>query len=300
MTRIDLLRKASYSAAEYEATLQKLRGFLDAAEPRLVYFLTNLWGAQGKAITYKELREAILSGEISEEYLAEWQQDYSRFVVTNLLPAWEEAMKAATDELAAKYRGWYYNPASSGVENWVKTRSADFVTSVAQTQHDALRAVVERASKYEGRNVDSLARTVRSMVGLTRQQAEANLNYYENLINNGVKEKKAQDLAMKYAARQHRYRGYNIARTELAYAYNMGMDEGIRQAQADGYMGTTVKIWCTADDERVCQTCGGLEGKVIAMDDDFEFSTRLNLPGIKRIPPAHPGCRCAVMYREVY
>lgn len=300
MTRIDLLRKASYSAAEYEATLQKLRGFLDAAEPRLVYFLTNLWGAQGKAITYKELREAILAGEISEEYLAEWQQDYSRFVVTNLLPAWEEAMKAATDELAAKYRGWYYNPASSGVENWVKTRSADFVTSVAQTQHDALRAVVQRAAKYEGRNVDSLARTVRSMVGLTRQQAEANLNYYENLINNGVKEKKAQDLAMKYAARQHRYRGYNIARTELAYAYNMGMDEGIRQAQADGYMGTTVKIWCTADDERVCQTCGGLEGKVIAMDDDFEFSTRLNLPGIKRIPPAHPGCRCAVMYREVY
>lgn len=300
MTRIDLLRKASYSAAEYEATLMKLRGFLDAAEPRLVYFLTNLWGAQGKAITYKELREAILAGEISEEYLAEWQQDYSRFVVTNLLPAWEEAMKAATDELAARYRGWHYNPASSGVENWVKTRSADFVTSVTQTQHDALRAVVQRAAKYEGRNVDSLARTVRSMVGLTRQQAEANLNYYENLINNGVKEKKAQDLAMKYAARQHRYRGYNIARTELAYAYNKGMDEGIRQAQADGYMGTTVKIWCTADDERVCQTCGGLEGKVIAMDDDFEFSTRLNLPGIKRIPPAHPGCRCAVMYREVY
>lgn len=299
MTRIDLLRKASYSAAEYEATLQKLRGFLDTAEPRLVYFLTNLWGAQGKAITYKELREAILAGEISEEYLAEWQQDYSRFVVTNLLPAWEEAMKAATDELATKYRGWYYNPASSGVENWVKTRSADFVTSVTQTQHEALRAVVQRAAKYEGRNVDSLARTVRSMVGLTRQQAEANLNYYETLINNGVKEKKAQDLAMRYAARQHRYRGYNIARTELAYAYNKGMDEGIRQAQADGYMGTTVKIWCTADDERVCQTCGGLEGKVIAMDDDFEFSTRLNLPGIKRIPPAHPGCRCAVMYREV-
>ena len=299
MTRIDLLRKASYSAAEYEATLQKLRGFLDTAEPRLVYFLTNLWRAQGQAITYKELREAILAGELSMEYLAEWQQDYSKFVVERLNPAWEEAMKAAADELATKYRGWYYNPASSGVENWVKTRSADFVTNVTQTQHDALRAVVQRAAKYEGRNVDSLARTVRSTVGLTRQQAEANLNYYENLINNGVKEKKAQDLSMKYAARQHRYRGYNIARTELAYAYNKGMDEGIRQAQADGYMGTTVKIWCTADDERVCQTCGGLEGKVIAMDDDFEFSTKLNLPGLKRTPPAHPGCRCAVMYREV-
>lgn len=299
MTRIDLLRKASYSADEYNATLLKLRGFLDAAEPRLVYFLTNLWGAQGKAITYKELREAILAGAISMEYLEEWQQDYNRFVLTNLLPAWEEAMKAATDELATRYRGWYYNPASSGVKSWTKAHAAEFVTNVTQTQHDALRAVVERVSQYEGRNVDSLARTVRSMVGLTRQQAEANLNYYENLINNGVKEKRAQDLSMRYAARQHRYRGYNIARTELAYAYNKGMDEGIRQAQEEGYMGTTVKIWCTADDERVCSSCGGLEGKVIAMDDDFDFSTKLNLPGIRRIPPAHPGCRCAVMYREV-
>lgn len=300
MARVDLLRKAaSYSAAEYNATLQKLRGFLDSAEPRLVYFLTNLWGAQGKAITYKELREAILAGAISMEYLEEWQQDYNRFVLTHLLPAWEEAMKAATDDLATRYRGWNYNPASSGVTNWTKAHAAEFVTNVTQTQHDALRAVVERVSQYEGRNVDSLARTVRSMVGLTRQQAEANLNYYENLINNGVKEKRAQDLAMRYAARQHRYRGYNIARTELAYAYNKGMDEGIRQAQEEGYMGTTVKIWCTADDERVCGTCGGLEGKVIAMDDDFDFSTRLNLPGIRRVPPAHPGCRCAVMYREV-
>lgn len=299
MTRIDLLRKASYSADEYNETLKKLRGFLDTAEPRLVYFLTNLWRAQGKAITYKELREAILSGAISKEYLEEWQQDYNKFVVTTLLPAWEEGMKAATDDLEAKYRGWYYNPASSGVKSWTKAHAAEFVTNVTQTQHDALRAVVERAASYEDRNVDSLARTVRSMVGLTRQQAEANLNYYENLINNGVKEKKAQDLAMKYAARQNRYRAYNIARTELAYAYNKGMDDGIRQAQADGYMGNTVKVWCTADDERVCDTCGGLEGKVIAMDDDFDFSTRLNLPGIKRVPPAHPGCRCAVMYREV-
>ncbi len=293
------LIKAEYSAAEYNATLRKLRSFLDSSEPRLVYFLTNLWGAQGKAITYKELREAILAGEISAEYLEEWQQDYNKFVVTHLKPAWEEAMLAATDELAAKYKDWYYNPSKIGVVNWTQTRSAEFVTGVTQTQTEALRAVVERASRLDGRNVDALARTIRSMVGLTKPQAEANLKYYEKLIDNGVNEKKAQDLAARYAARQHRSRGYSIARTELAYAYSKGMDEGIRQAQAEGYMGTTVKIWCTADDERMCDTCGGLEGKVIAMDDDFDFSTKLNLPGIRRIPPAHPGCRCAVMYREI-
>jgi len=298
----DIKKAAEYSAAEYHAALRKLRRFLDSAEPSLVYFLTNLWRAQGKAITYKELREAILAGELSAEYLKDWQQDYNRFVVQHLLPAWDEAMKAATDELAAKYVDWNFNPMADGIKNWTETKSAEFVTNVTQAQHDGLRAVVKRAARLENRNVDSLARTVRSMVGLTRQQAEANFNYYENLLNNGVKEKKAQELAIRYAARQHRYRGYNIARTELAFAYNQGAYEGVKQAQAAGYMKDVVKIWCTAEDERTCEECGALEGKIVNMDDDFDIQTKLSkvrTPTIKKVPPAHPSCRCAVLFKEI-
>lgn len=293
---------ADYSAAEYNETLRKLRRYLDSAEPSLVYFLTNLWNAQGKAITYKELREAILSGEIDPEYLKQWQQDYNKFVVKHLLPAWEEAMQAATDEMAAKYKDWYFDPMADGIRNWTQTRSADFVTNVTQTQIDGLRAVVERAAKLEDRNVDMLARTVRSMVGLTRQQSEANLKYYENLLNNGVKQEKARELAIRYTARQHRYRGYNIARTELAFAYNQGIYEGVKQAQAKGYMGDVVKVWCTADDERTCEVCGALEGKIIALDADFDIQTSLSAfktPTIKKVPPSHPSCRCGVLFKEI-
>lgn len=293
---------ADYSAAEYNAVLRKLRSFLDSSEPNLSYFLVNLWNAQGNAITYKELREAILAGEISSEYFDEWQQDYNRFVVRHLLPAWEEAMQAATDEMAAKYPDWYFTPMSDGIKKWTATHSAEFVTNVTQTQIDGLRAVVERAAKLEDRNVDMLARTVRSMVGLTKQQAEANLNYYEELLRNKVKPEKAKDLAIRYAARQHRYRGYNIARTELAFAYNQGLYEGVKQAQAKGYMGEVVKVWCTADDERMCECCGALEGKAIALDLDFDIQTRLsvaNVPTVKKVPPAHPSCRCGVLYKEI-
>lgn len=288
-----------YSAAEYNAVLRKLRSFLDSAEPGIVHFLVNLWNAQGKAITYKELREAILAGEISTEYLEQWQQDYNKFVVKHLLPAWEEAMQAATDELAAKYPEWYFNPMSDGIRNWTKTQSAEFVTYVTQTQIDGLRTIVERAAKLEDQNVDSLARIVRSMVGLTKPQAEANLKYYETLLENGVKKEKAQDLAIRYAARQHRYRGYNIARTELAFAYNQGYYEGVKQAQAAGYMGECEKTWCIADEERACEYCNSLEGKTIALDEDFDLPTRLTTPTIRKVPPAHPGCRCGVLIKEI-
>ena len=284
------------SAAE-EAVLRQLRSFLDASEPDLVYLLVNTWRTQGKAITYKELREAILAGETSAEYFEQWQKDYARFVVKNMQPAWVEAIAAAAKAVEEKYPEWYFNPMARGVWDWVEDRAAAFVTNISQAQIEGLRAVIQRAALLEENNVDQLARAIRSMVGLTKQQAAANLNYYKTLIDAGTSEKRALDLAARYAARQQRHRAYTVARTELATAYNQGAYEGIKQAQEAGYIGETRKIWCTAEDERVCSTCGALEGRAIAMGDEFDaanrsWSTRLT-------PPAHPGCRCGVIYEEI-
>lgn len=289
------------NARAMHIALRKLRSFLDASEPRLVYFLTNLWHAQGRAITYKELREAILAGVLDAAYLEQWHEDYARFVVRYLQPAWEEAMKAAAVEIAAKHPEWTYKPAAEGVEHWMRTRAADFVTNVSQTQINGLRALITKASTLHDMSVDELSRAIRPMVGLTLQQSEAAMNYFTKLKENGVKPERAKDLTIRYSARMHRYRGYNIARTELAFGYNKGMLEATKQAQEEGYLGKMVKVWCTADDERVCHICGGLEGKTIAMDEDFDFNTKLEAanPGIKQTPPAHPSCRCTVLYREI-
>lgn len=289
------------NARAMHIALRKLRTFLDASEPRLVYFLTNLWHAQGRAITYKELREAILAGVLDAAYLEQWHEDYARFVVRYLQPAWEEAMKAAAAEIAAKHPEWTYKPAAEGVEHWMRTRAADFVTNVSQTQIDGLRALITKASTLHDMSVDELSRAIRPMVGLTMQQSNAAINYFTKLKESGVKPERAKDLTIRYSARMHRYRGYNIARTELAFGYNKGMLEATKQAQEEGYLGKMVKVWCTADDERVCHICGGLEGKTIAMDEDFDFNTKLEAanPGIKQTPPAHPSCRCTVLYQEV-
>ena len=283
------------------AVLQRLRAFLDANEPGLVRILVNTWRSQGNAITYKELREAILAGEISSDLLDDWMQDYNLFVVKYMQPVWEKAIITAARAIEQRCPLWSFDPMGAGVLDWTANRAAEFVTNVTTTQIEGLRAVVRRAAVLEDMNVDELARAIRPMVGLTKQQSAANLNYYETLIKNGLSEKQALDKSIRYAAKQHRYRGYNIARTELAFSYNHGSYEGTKQAQAAGYMGDTVKVWCTADDERVCSICGGLEGKEIAMDEDFDFRTKLEgrNPTIRRVPPAHPGCRCSVMYMEI-
>ena len=277
----------------------KLRTFLNKKEPSLIRWLMNTWRDQGKAITYKELRESILNGDLNKEIVEDWQQDYSRFVAEHLLPTWQEAFKESAKVLEARYPTYYLDLTSKGVLEWNATNSARFVTNVTSAQVEGLRAVVQRAATLEDMNVDSLARVIRPMVGLTYQQTMANLNYYQKLLDSGMKEKRAIEKSIKYSAKQHRYRAQMIARTELAFAYNQGEDTAVRQAQEQGLMGRTEKRWRTADDERTCEICGALDGKQIEMDEGFEFPTNLKGETIRRTPPAHPQCRCEVEYIEV-
>lgn len=284
--------------SEVEAqVLRLLRSFLDANEPGLVRFLVNLWQSQGNAITYKELREAILAGDLTIDLFQDWQQDYTRFVAKYLRPAWEQAIEAAAAELERRYSGWYFDPMHDSVRTWAADHAAEFVTNVTTTQIEGLRAVVQRAAVLEDMSVDELARIVRPMVGLTRQQTVANLRYYESLRESGVSEKRARDMSLRYSGRQHRQRGFTIARTELATAYNTGAYEGTKQAQAAGLIGDVVKVWVTAFDERVCPTCGANEGVEMAMDAEFEGASRTW--STKLHPPLHPGCRCSIIIQEV-
>lgn len=288
-------------AAPSADVLIKLRSFLDAEEPKLVYFLVNIQKAQGRAITYKELREAILNGDISNETLEEWFQDYSEFVREHLQPTWENAIMAAAGEYEKKYPLFHFNPMAEGINEWTMNRGAEFVTNITYNQMMGVRAVIREAAVLEWSNVDLLARAIRPMVGLYYQQSVANMKYFTKLVNGGMNEKRALDLSIRYGARQHRYRAYLISRTELAFAYNKGAHEAVLQAQERGYMGDTVKVWSTAFDERVCKICGGLEGKTVGMNEEFDFPTKLAVknPAIRLTPPAHPSCRCAVMYKEI-
>lgn len=284
--------------SEAVSLLEELRSYLTIMEPELVILVVTLLKNQGKAITYKELREALVKGDISPSILDQWREDYGQFIVEKLLPRWLNAMKAATAKLEAKFPEWYFDPMGEGVSKWTEKHSAELVTNITNAQMEGLRAVIRKAAVLEDMSVDGLSRVIRPMVGLTRPQSIANLNYYITLLANGLKEEKAQDLAIRYAARQQRYRAYNIARTELAMAYNMGAHEGTRQAQAAGYLGQMVKIWSTAEDERQCSYCRALEGAIVGMEEEFQYPAGGNkFTGL--VPPAHPSCRCAVLYKEI-
>ena len=64
---------------------------------------------------------------------------------------------------------------------------------------------------------------------------------------------------------------------------------GVSQSIADGYMGRCEMVWTTAGTNRVCGRCLELKDRVVGHTDESGVT----------IPPLHPRCRCAIMYREV-
>ena len=294
------IRKAKKSKAGKDA-LKHLNDYLNAATPEPMYWLHSLWGNQQNAITYKELREAIKNGYMDEATLQAWQQDYANFVEVHLKPVWEQAAAAGAAAITAQATGgWVFDAMGDGVN----THGAEWVTAVSADSRQAIQALIG-AGVTDLYSIDELSRAIRPLIGLTAPQAAANLKYYtqvrDNLLANNpnmkraTAEKQAKDAAMKYAARQHRYRAFTIATTETAFAYNFGYSEYIRQAQAAGYMGDGYLIVDTAADDDVCPICSSMEGKQIAIDQPADKPL---FAGQTMIPPFHPRCRCATHFEE--
>lgn len=288
--------------------LHRLEEYLESNCDGPVEILCGFWKDQQDVITYQEIRQAVLDGAISQETVDLWMQDYSILVTDRLSSMWTNAIAAGpAGQPILDGLVFEFNTQSPGILSWLRERGAEFVTTCTQEQKDAIAALVTKKMK-ESHTVDELARLIRPCIGLTEGQAKANARYYDNIVASlrkdhprmkpGTIRKKALDAAQKYAERQHRERAFTIAQTESAFAYNKGADEGIRQAQAEGYLGTMIKRWSTSGDDAVCEICASLEGVEVSMDADFNIGGRVLFRGQHMLPPAHPRCACAIEYIE--
>lgn len=301
------IRKAKTPGSQ--EVLHRLEEYLQNECDEPVEILCGFWQDQQDAITYQELRKAVADGSLSKETLEAWQQDYSVLVAERLQSMWTQAIAAGpTGQPILDGLAFEFNTQTPGVLDWISERGAEFVTRCTEEQKDAIATLLEKKMR-ESHTVDELARLIRPCIGLTEGDAKANARYYDNIVATMRKEhprmkiesirRKALDASQKYAEKQHRARAFTIAQTESAFAYNRGADEGIRQAQGEGYLGTMVKRWSTSGDDSVCDICNALEGTEVDMDSDFDFKGKVLFAGQHMLPPAHPRCACAIEYIEV-
>lgn len=293
------------------AILKKLEDFLKNESEEPVKILCRFWKDQQNVITYKELRQAVIDGTLTEETFREWSNDYSFLVQERLKFMWDNALAAGSisQPLVDGLVGYTFNFQTPAIMTWIQQRGAELVTVASIEQKDAIKALLAQSVR-EHHSVDELSRLIRPCIGLTEPQVKANIRYYDNIVSSLKKQhpkmkketiqRRAREAASKYAEKQHRQRALTIAQTEMATSYNKGADEGIRQAQNQNLIGKVVKRWCTSGDDDVCETCRSLEGREISMDSSFSMVKGWMNSNDNLIPPAHPGCACAIEYIEVH
>ena len=246
------------------------------------------WGE----FSYDEIAALIESGQL--DALIDWQERWAGVVNQTLAPMWlkaiEEASRKATKGMTV------LSDSNDYVKAWVSSHGGELITLLSDESRKAISNILLRGQGLRMAPRD-IAKDIRPLIGLTDRQAQANVKYkdrvYQKYLDNGLSEAKARErseaAALKYAGKQHRYRAESIVLTENAFAYNRGAHMGVSQSIADGYMGRCEMVWTTAGTNRVCGRCMELKDTVVGTTDQSGVT----------IPPLHPRCRCAIMYREV-
>ena len=278
-------------ARKPQQTLNDLDAWLKTLGDEPVKWLAREVQSWGQ-FSYDELAAAIEAGRLDD--LIDWQNRYAEVVNGTLAPMWlkaiEEASKKATRGMIV------LSDSNDYVKAWVNSHGGELITRLAEESRKAIMNVILRGQGLRMAPRD-IAKEVRPLIGLTNRQVEANQNYrqkvYERYREHGASERianeRADKAALKYAGKQHRYRAESIVLTENAFAYNRGAHMGVSQSIADGLMGRCEMVWTTAGTNRVCGRCMALKDTVVGHTDESGVT----------LPPLHPRCRCAIMYREI-
>lgn len=276
-------------------TMDKLHSHISGTEERVAQWLAGTWDMQKGDITYQELQNAIQAGTLGMEYLRKWQEQYAEVINNKFSPMWAESMRVGAEAAASQYPAFMYDADYYEIRNFIKSRGGRLIVDISSSQVKAIKFVIENAAVLGDFDVAEASRIIRTLVGLTPREAAAVYRYADFLVSEGMSKKQAQQQADNYSKKLHRARAMRIARTEIAAGYNYGGYYGIMEAQTQGFIGDTEKEWITADDERTCPVCGGMDGQVVDLHSSFISKADGQA---YFLPPAHPHCRCGVAYRQ--
>jgi hypothetical protein len=181
----------------------------------------------------------------------------------------------------AKLINFRFDDTAEGAAKLAEQMAGKLITEITDETERAIRNVITEAIR-EGIPPYDAARMVVPMIGLRSDQAQAVMNYREQLIDNGLAIDTVNKKVDEYSDELLTSRSETIARSEIMDALNAGADEAYSQAQEKGLLSedATKEVILT---DGACEECVSIadEGPV-PINEDFSEDG----------PPFHPNCRC--------
>lgn len=173
------------------------------------------------------------------------------------------------------------------VVEWIRENAGARITEISATSREAIRLLIERGIR-EGIPPASLARMIRSSIGLHSRQVRAVANLRARMLADGRPAAMIEKAVERYTARLLKQRAEMIARTEIIKAETQGQLELWRQQAEAGNIDRNLAgvRWIVTPDDRLCPECSELDEVVVGLGELF--------PGGVEGSPLHPSCRCVV------
>jgi len=282
------------SGRDAKVVLEKV---LAAERPQVMRWLYSSVSAAAEPLKFQEIRNSLFRGEVSQQWVDTWRQEYSAYVTDRLAPAMRIAADTGADIVfdglasARIGEGFAREPIGKAIAGWIDARGADLAVSLSDGQHKAVQTLLKFYTVDRPVGAADIARAIRPVVGLTPAQSGAVQNYsaqlYKLVDAGELSQAKLFTQVQNYGDRLLRLRAERIANTELSFAFNKGQHTVNEEARAAGIYGDNVEIyeWMTAEDERVCVLCAPLDGVRVVAGENFPG-------GAEVTPPRHPWCRC--------
>jgi len=280
-----------------------LREYLDKNEPKIQRAIRKMWNTEREIITKEEMEKVLQYSWVPVEWIQRFTNDYTVFVNEVMAPAWRDAMQNAVEYMNGqieRYAKKQFEDTHIGklIEDWIREHGGELIVQLSEAQHEAIREILRIYILEHPLSPYDLAKAIKPLIGLTSSEAVAVARYRESLVKENLSENVIENLTNKYAEFLLEKRALRIARTELSYAYNRGQLEAIREAKANGFFrGEVIKTWLTAGDERTCEFCQSLDGEVVGLEETYPGATKREQEILT--PPAHPMCRCTVIYEVI-
>lgn len=290
-----------------QRALDQVNNYLNKYTKDLAVLIYLMFKQQRESITLQQLLECIVVGGETMKVAQKIGQDYDVFYSEEMVPAMLEGMETGAKNAVNKEQ-FVFSAEWYAVQNWLSQHGAEWKSNMARQTQNAIAEIVRLAS-FDHYGIEEVANVAGTAIGLTPSVAGAVWRNYTAAKKQIVEETpdmaeekaraRALETAKATADSRHRNRATDIAEAELAYSYHEGAMLGVEMAIAMGMMSDTVRVWCTAEDERVCAVCDNLDGVEVGMNDPFPIPRGRYYAKQNLTPPAHPRCRCTVMYLEL-
>ena len=267
--------------------------FLNAHEKGAGRILRSFWNGQREDMTAGVAKRIIENGHsIPQDVIDSWARDIKDFVGRKMVDIYQDALEFSGSRMAGRInrsrkQEFEFNKVSSNILAWMNEHGGELIVQLTAGQYKTINALLQHQVFQGITSPYVMAQRLKPLIPLLKRDALAVTKLYGELTRAGLGQEVIARQTAKYADYLLRNRAMLIARTELSGAYHEGQLQSVRQAVESGYVdGEPRKTWLCGPDP--CPDCEEVDGEEVGLEDVFSNGYDS--------PPAHPGCRCDVVY----